>query len=143
MTLADFRARRPRLSGFLLWAVAIVATLACFTYQDKTGPTYPLEGEFGTAHGDVHFKILRSETIGSGLAVMLLDPVPDGVTGYVRYRRFTSDDDWSMATMESGEFQFARRGRTGSEKGLGAMLPSLDKRAGKYEFFVFVDDGEG
>jgi hypothetical protein len=123
--------------------VAIVATLACFTYQDKTGPTYPLEGDFGTARGDVRFKILRSETIGSDLAVMLLEPVPDGVAGFVRYRRFMSDDEWSVAPMKEGEFHFARRGRTGSEKGVGAMLPSLDKRAGKYEFFVFVDDGEG
>jgi hypothetical protein len=123
--------------------VAIAATLACLAYQDKTGPTYPLEGDFGTAQGTVHFKILRSETIGSDLAVMLLDPVPDGVTGFVQYRRFMSDDEWSIAAMEPGEFEFARRGRKGSESGVGAMLPSLDRRAGKYEFFVFVDDGAG
>ena len=126
-----------------LWVVAAAATIACFTYQDRTGPTYPLEGDFETAHGNVRFKILRSETIGSDLAVMLLDPVPEGVAGFVQYRRFMSDDDWSVAAMEPGEFHFARRGRKGSEKGVGAMLPSLDKRAGKYEFYVFVDDGEG
>ena len=143
MTISDFRTRNPRLTGIVLWALAVVATLACFTYQDKTGPTYPLEGDFETAHGSVHFKILRSETIGSDLAVMLLDPVPQGVTGYVQYRRFKSDDEWSVAPMETGEFEFARRGRKGSEKGVGAMLPTLDKRAGKYEFFVFIDDGEG
>ncbi len=143
MTLTEFRTRNPRLTGIALWAVAVVATIACFTYQDKTGPTYPLEGDFDTAHGPVQFKVLRSETIGSDLAVMLLDPVPDGVTGFVRYRRFKSDDEWSVAMMEAGEFQFARRGRTGSERGVGAMLPSLEKRAGKYEFYVFVDDAEG
>ncbi len=143
VSLVDFRNRRPVLSSALLWALAIVLTLACLSYQDQTGPTYPLEGDFDTAHGSVRFKILRSETIGSDLAVMLLEPVPDGVSGLVQYRRLKSDDEWAEMPMERGEFHYARRGRKGSDRGLGAMLPSLDKRAGKYELFVFVDDGEG
>jgi len=140
---ANFKERHPRLVRLSLWLCAVVATLAAFTYQDKTGPTYPLEGEFETAHGTVRFKIMRSETIGSDLAVILLEPIPEGVTGFVRYRRFTTDEGWAVAAMEPGEFRSSRRGRTRTEKGIGALLPSLDKRAGKYEFFVFVDDGIG
>jgi hypothetical protein len=118
-------------------------TLACIAYQDKTGPTYPLEGSLETASGPVSFKFLRSETIGRDLALVLLDPVPEGVGGYVKYRRFKSDDEWSDVQMERGGFEFARRGRAETVEGVGVALPSLNERAGKYEFFVYVDDGAG
>ena len=133
--------KKPKLGSALLWLLAAIITIACFTYQDKTGPTYPLEGAFDTAQGTVQFKILRSETIGTDLKIMLLDPVPEGVGGYVQYRRFKSFDDWSIVEMEPGSFSFSRRGRAESVKGVGAELPFLPERAGKYEFFVFVDDG--
>lgn len=126
-----------------LWVLAILAALACFLYQDKTGPTYPLEGTVQTAQGEVSFTFLRSENIGTDLKVMLVDPVPEGVTGTVRYRRFRSDDDWSEMPMAPGEFEFTRRGSTRTVTGVGVELPSLDKRAGKYEYFVFIDDGSG
>jgi len=129
------------LASTLLWALAVFLTFGCLTYQDKTGPTYPLEGDFQTAQGTVRFKFLRSETIGTGLKIMLFDPVPEGVTGYVQYRRYKSHDDWSVMPMESGSFAFSRRGRTESVQGVGAELASLKERAGKYEYLVFIDDG--
>jgi hypothetical protein len=89
----------------------------------------------------LYFKFLRSETIGTGLKIMLLDPVPEGVSGFVLYRRLMSDDDWATAQMEPGEFEFSRRGRTTLVKGVGAELPSLNERAGKYEYLVYIDDG--
>lgn len=130
--------------GGLLWGLAVLLTLGCFAYQDKTGPTYPLEGELQTDEGPVRFKFLRSETIGRGLAVVLLDPVPPGIEGYVKYRRHKSNDEWSTAPLRRGKFEFSRRGRTESVEGVGATLPSLKERAGKYEFFVYVEgDGGG
>lgn len=129
--------------GGLLWALAVLLTLGCFAYQDKTGPTYPLEGELQTDKGPVRFKFLRSETIGRDLAVVLLDPVPPGVEGYVKYRRHKSNDEWSIVQLRRGEFEFSRRGRTESVEGVGATLPSLKKRAGKYEFFVYVEEDGG
>ena len=110
-SLRNFAERKPKLSSILLWALAVIITLVCFTYQDKTGPTYPLEGDFQTAQGAVHFKFLRSETIGTDLKIMLLDPVPAGVTGYVEYRRYKSNDEWDAMVMEPGSFEFSRRGR--------------------------------
>ena len=142
-SIQGFALKKPKLSSALMWLLAAVITLACFTYQDKTGPTYPLEGEFESAHGVVEFKVLRSETIGTDLKIMFLDPVPEGVSGYVEYRRYKSDDSWSTIEMEKGAFSFSRRGREEFVEGMGAELPSLAERAGKYEFFVFVDDGEG
>jgi len=142
-SIHSFVQKKPKLSSALMWLLAAVITLVCFTYQDKTGPTYPLEGELETAHGVVEFKVLRSEIIGTDLKIMLLDPVPEGVSGYVEYRRYRSDDPWSKLEMEDGSFSFSRRGREEYVEGMGVELPSLAERAGKYEFFVFIDDGEG
>lgn len=143
MALKEFAQRNRLLTNALLWIASIVLTLGALTYQDKTGPTYPLEGDFQTAKGAVHFKFLRSETIGTKLDIMLADPVPAGVSGYVKYRRYKSADDWSTQPMAPGEFKFTRRGRTDNVTGIGAQLPSLQERAGKYEFFVYINDGAG
>ena len=140
--LKNFARRRPKLTSALLWTLAAIVTLGCFGYQDKTGPTYPLEGELQTAKGPVNYKFLRSETIGNDLTVMLCDPTPTGVSGYVEYKRYKSNDDWSRMDMAPGEFEFSRRGRTESVKGIGVKLPSLPERAGKYEYFVYIDDGQ-
>jgi hypothetical protein len=139
--LIEFHKRKPRLSSVILWVLSGLLTIACFTYQDKTGPTYPLEGQFETNQGAVSFKFLRSETIGTDLKIMFLDPVPEVVTGYVQYRRFKSHDDWSFMPMKAGNFEFSRRGSAESVSGIGAELPYLEERAGKYEYFVFIDEG--
>jgi hypothetical protein len=127
----------------LPWVAAAALTLACFAFQNRTGPTYPLEGAFGTSRGEVAFKFLRSEEIGTGLQIMLRDPVPAGVSAKVRYRRYKSNDGWSEKEMAPGTFRFARRGSVEEVRGMGAELPSLPERAGKYEYLVLVDDGTG
>jgi hypothetical protein len=127
----------------LPWVVAAALTVACFAFQNRTGPTYPLEGKFATARGDVAFKFLRSEEIGTGLQIMLRDPVPPGVSGKVRYRRFKSNDAWKEVPLGAGTFRFSRRGTAEEVRGVGATLPSLPERAGKYEYQVFLDDGSG
>ncbi len=139
----NFVKQKPKMTSVLLWILAAVITIGCFMYQDKTGPTYPLEGEFDTNSGVVNYKFLRSETIGTDLKIMLLEPVPEGIEGYVEYRRYKSNDDWSTIPMETGSFEFSRRGRTEVVNGVGAELPSLEERAGKYEFNVYIDDGSG
>jgi hypothetical protein len=141
--IITFTKRKPKLTSALLWLLAGIITLACFTYQDKTGPTYPLEGEFQTAQGPVYFKFLRSETIGTDLKIMLLEPVPSGITGYVEYRRYKSNDAWETLPMQPNSFEFSRRGRMETVQGMGVELPSLQERAGKYEYRVYIDDGSG
>jgi hypothetical protein len=132
---------RPLLSSLILWLLATMLTFLCLMYQDKTGPTYPLTGEFSTTKGVLHYEFLRSENIGTTLKIMLHDPVPATITGYAKYRRYKSNDDWSTLPFTSGQFVFTRRGRTETVNGIGAELPSLRERAGKYEYFVYVDDG--
>src|SRR5512137_567730 len=127
----------------LLWAVAVAGTVACFAFQNRTGPTYPLEGTIETARGTVAYHLLRSEEIGTPLLVTLKEPVPEGVTARVRYRRYRSNDGWTEAPMVAGTFAFARRGSRQELRGVGTMLPSLKERAGKYEYVVLLDDGTG
>ena len=142
-TLRDFVSRHRLVVNIALWLVAIAVTGAALMWQDQTGPTYPLRGTVQTAKGAVNFEFLRSETIGTDLKVLLLDPVPAGVTAQVRYRRYTSNDVWRTLPLAKGTFEFSRRGSTTKVAGMGAELPSLKERAGKYEYFVDIDDGSG
>lgn len=137
----EFRTKKPRLTSVLLWIISIAVTIACFMYQDKTGPTYPLEGSIDTSKGEVKFKFLRSETIGTDLKIMFIDPIPDGISGFVQFRRYKSNDDWSTSPMSPGRFEFSRRGSDDVVNGIGAELPYLEERAGKYEYLVYIDDG--
>lgn len=135
--------RHPRLIGLLLWLLALAFAVAVFLHQNRTGPTYPLRGTVDTGLGPVAFTFLRSEEIGTPLQIMLRDPVPRGLTGEVQWRRYKSSDPWSTTPMTPGRFRFTRRGDAEEVSGLGVALPSLPERAGKYEYFVHLDDGSG
>ncbi len=127
--------------GVLAWGVSILGTLGALAYQDRTGPTYPLRGSVATEAGTVRFICMRSQTIGQGLSIVILDPVPSGIKGAVRYRRLRSNDDWTTVAMERGAFAVSGRGRSATVAGIGAVLPSLNERAGKYEYFVEITTG--
>ena len=129
---------RPKTFGAILWLMSVALMIACIVFQDKTGPTQPLEGEVETPKGKVRFRFLRSENIGTDLTIMLLEPVPDGVLGFVKYRRYMSHDEWKTMPLAPLETEWSRRGSRGVMKGLGARLPGLMERAGKYEYFVFT-----
>jgi hypothetical protein len=141
--LKEFATRHRVITSVVLWLIAVLLTFGCLAWQDKTGPTYPLHGTIETAKGPVTFEFLRSENIGTDLKVMLLDPVPAGVSGTVKYRRYTSNDAWTEVPMAPGAFEFTRRGEVSKVNGVGSELPSLQERAGKYEYFVTLDDGSG
>lgn len=132
---------RPVARSLLLWVLAVAITAACMVFQNRTGPTQPLEGETVVAGKDVRFLFLRSETIGNDLPVVLPAPVPEDVSGFVRFRRYASHDEWREVPLRPGSFEYARRGVTKTLEGLGATLPSLEERAGKYEYFVFLRAG--
>jgi hypothetical protein len=135
--------KHPKAIGISLWVLAALLTLATFLYQDQTGPTQPIERSFQTAKGVVHTKFLRSENIGTDLTVMLLDPIPSGVTAQVKYRRYASDDSFKTVSMTPMTTTVSRRGSTQDVGGIGVKLPSLPERAGKYEYFVYISDGSG
>jgi hypothetical protein len=141
--LKEFTTRHPVITSVTLWVLALLVTGACLLWQDKTGPTYPLHGTIETAKGPVEFEFLRSENIGTDLKVLLIKPVPEGVTASVKFRRYTSGEAWKELPFSAGTFEFTRRGNVTKIEGFGAELPSLQERAGKYEYFVNIDDGSG
>jgi hypothetical protein len=142
-SLKEFTEQKPKLTNVSLWVLSAVITLACFTYQNRTGPTYPLEGSLQTSRGTVEFKFQRSQTLGEDLNIVLSDPVPPGIDAFVKYRRFRSNDQWSVIYMQRGSYDFSRRGQNESVKGIGAQLPGLYERAGKYEYYVYIADPTG
>ena len=101
----------------LPWVAAAALTLVCFAFQNRTGPTYPLEGKLATARGEVAYKFLRSEEIGTGLQIMLREPVPAGVSAKVRYRRYKSNDGWSETPMAPGNLPLLPAGSGGGGPG--------------------------
>ena len=127
-----------RTGGVAAWITAVIVTLACLAYQDRTGPTYPLRGSVQTDQGRIAFVAMRSQTIGRDVSVVILDPVPEGLKAQVRYRRYRSHDDWMTVPMERGSFAVSGRGRAQMVSGIGAILPSLQERAGKYEYFLEI-----
>ena len=141
--LKGFVERHPVMTTIVLWVIAVLVTGASLLWQDQTGPTYPLSGAVQTAKGPVQFEFLRSETIGTDLKVLMFDPVPQGVSARVRFRRYTTNDAWSELPLTRGTFEFSRRGSVTKVTGIGAELPSLHERAGKYEYFVDISDGSG
>ncbi len=132
-----------RIGSRTAWAVSIVATMGALAYQERTGPTYPLRGSVRISSGTVRFVCMRSQTIGKGLSIVLTDSVPGAVRGSVRYRRHRSNDPWRTVPMERGSFAVSGRGRSTTVAGLGAVLPTLNERAGRYEYFVELDPGDG
>ncbi len=135
--------RSNLLRSLLLWLLSAALAIATFFHQNRTGPTYPLRGTVATAHGPAGFIFLRSEEIGTGLQIMVKEPVPAGLAGSVKWRRYKSADSWTLTPMAAGTFRFTRRGEVEELKGIGVVLPSLPERAGKYEYFVTLDDGRG
>ncbi|MBF0503354.1 MAG: hypothetical protein HQM09_24760 [Candidatus Riflebacteria bacterium] len=142
ISLKELAGKKPWLTSLTLWILAGALTLRAVLFQESTGPTHPLKGEFKIVTGQVRFNFSRSETIGSSLNIMILDPIPDGFRGFVKYRRYKSDDDWRIASFSaiSEEFTFVRHGRAEVATGRGIRLPSLQERAGKYEYFVYLGD---
>ena len=127
--------------GLILWLLSGAMAVLVFFHQNRTGPTYPLRGAVPTAGGEAAFIFLRSEEIGTGLQILFREPLPAGLKGSVRWRRYKSADAWTETPMVAGTFRFSRRGAVEETRGIGVTLPSLPERAGKYEYFVRLDDG--
>lgn len=135
-------ARHPRLVSALLWVLALLITGGALLWQDQTGPTYPYRETIPTSKGEVNTYFLRSENLGTPLKIIITDPVPAGISARVKYRRYTANEPWSVVEMRPGSFEFARRGEITKVQGIGAELPALKERAGKYEYFVYIADGD-
>lgn len=114
----------------LLWALAVLVTLAAAVFQRVTGPTYPIGGEVQIAGASYRYELPRTQDTGNDAPVWMT--IPDSqVQGFLRWRRLGTDDAWTDLPLS----------REGNE--LSALLPAQPP-AGKLEYFVLLEKaGEG
>ncbi|UCD76151.1 MAG: hypothetical protein JSV91_04355 [Phycisphaerales bacterium] len=117
-----------------LWIAAVIITLATAMYQRMTGPTYPIRGSVQFNGGEVSFRLLRSEDVGTDAPVSIKAP-DSSLAGYVEYGNYMTGDTWE--TIQLQRMDLVRDG----EK-LTARLPT-QAAARKLMYKVFVQaDGQ-
>ncbi len=112
----------------LLWVVAFFLTIVVIFYQRMTGPTYPIRGNALIGGHEVSFKLLRSHTSFELLPVEVETP-DDGISGFVKYKRYKSKDNWAEIEMN----------RVGNK--LISELPGQPS-AGKIEYSIRLNSGD-
>jgi len=114
--------------SFLLWLLAFFLTVTIVLYQRKTGPTYPIKGSEQIGIGEVSYKLLRSYTSFEKLPVVVKSD-ENNVTGFVKYRRYKSSDDWTELEMKRED---------------GLLIADLPGQpsAGKIEYTIKLHQGE-
>jgi hypothetical protein len=118
----------PRARSVTLWVVALVLMLAAAVYQERTGPTYPVEGTLEVAGTARAYSLPRTETTGRSLRIALPDPGV-GSSGSVVWRRYPTDEPFTTSPM--------RRDTAAAGAVLVAELPPQPP-AGKLEYRVEV-----
>ncbi len=108
------------------WVLAFLLTLVSAVWQRRTGPTYPVRGRVALGGTDVSLKLARSHGGAGDQPVRVA--APDGADGAVAWRRYPTNDAWTLAPM-------AREGGD-----LVAALPHQPP-AGKLEYQVRLTRG--
>ena len=112
----------------MLWILAFIIGAGTMVYQRMTGPTYPKRGTVTVAGTVLKYNLPRSMVIVADAQVAVKAPEP--LTGYLEYKRFKTDDDWTRVTLE-------RKG--------DALMGALPKqpRAGKLLYKVYLAGADG
>lgn len=111
----------------LLWMVAVALMFAAAAYQERTGPTKELKGDFEVA-GAVHeYAIIRSHN-STGDAPIVVPDAGSGVTAQLFWKRLGTEDEFTALDMAAQDGE------------LVAMLPA-QPAAGKLEFYVVLSGG--
>jgi hypothetical protein len=110
----------------VLWALAVLITLASAYWQRVSGPTYPLKGQVTIGGQDIGYRLTRSHGGSTDQPVRVV--VPASVQGELVWRRFPTSDPWQVIPMV----------RSGDS--LVAALPNQPP-AGKLEYQVRLRDG--
>jgi hypothetical protein len=123
-----------RATSVWLWVLATGLMLAAGSYQERTGPTYPVDGTLDVAGVQKSYSLPRTQTTGKELRVALPDP-GQGSSASVVWRRYPTDDPFTTTplrpeTDDEGEAELA------------AGLPSQPP-AGKVEYRVEVQTPGG
>jgi hypothetical protein len=112
----------------LLWVVAVVIMFAAAGYQERTGPTKELKGDFEVAGETYEYAIIRSHNTTGDAPITV--PWPGApVTGVMYWKRLGTADAFAPVAMAAQDGE------------LVAMLPA-QPAAGKLEFYVELQSGE-
>lgn len=122
--------RKPKVwQNTLLWVIAVVLMLSAAEYQERTGPTYELRGEFVVA-GETHaYDLIRSGDSREDAQVVLPNP-RGGASATLSYRRYpTADEFTSIPFVAQGDL----------------MVAGLPRQpaAGKLEYSITIESPSG
>ncbi len=84
-------------TSILLWIISFILMALLAIYQRTTGPTYPVKGKVEMNGKEYSYKFLR--THDTGIDAPFEMKVPENVQGKLRYKRFKSNDDWTIVEM--------------------------------------------
>ena len=86
------------LKNILLWALALIVMLSAYTYQKRTGPTYPKKIHTEINGISYKFELPRSsDSLGNEVVKLA---IPDkSVSGYMTYVRYKSTDSLTNQPM--------------------------------------------
>ena len=117
----------PKGVSVSLWVAAVALMLAAGAYQERTGPTKELRGEFEVAGSPFEYEIIRSHNSTGDAPIAVPWPgLP--ITGHVFWKRLGTQDEFTSVTMAVREGE------------LVGMLPA-QPAAGKLEFYVQLGGG--
>lgn len=111
-------------AAVLWWIVALLFTLAIAVFQRMTGPTYPVSGGMEVDGKQIGYKLLTSSDSDVPARITLTGEV-EGLGGFVRFRKFRTDDAFSTVELKN------------DGKELYAELPPQPP-AGKLEYAVIL-----
>lgn len=84
--------------SYFWYVVAIIFTFLFAYYQRVTGPTYPKTGNIRISDKTLSYKLLRSNDSHIPAEITIRGDV-EGVTGYMEYRRYKTDEPWIRTSM--------------------------------------------
>lgn len=116
------------MKNILLWVLAFVITIGAAYYQRTTGPTYPVRTTVTIDGTGYELSLRRSQTNTRPCTIEMA--VPEDISGVICYRRYRSDDEWTIIPMERKEGFIA------------GLLPS-QPAAGKLEYYLILESRTG
>ena len=87
--------------SILWWIFSIIFTLSIAYYQRTTGPTYPVRGKIEINNQFYKYKLLTSNDSDKPAEIYVKGSI-EGVTGYITYRKYKSEEDWIRVELISG-----------------------------------------
>ena len=88
--------------SILWWIFSILFTLSIAYYQRTTGPTYPVRGKIEINDQLYKYKLLTSNDSDKPAQIYVKGPI-EGITGYISYRKYKSNNDWIRVDFTSQE----------------------------------------